>query len=314
MTAELAPARAPHWVEIVGGTFCAGSDDFYLDEAPVRSAQVADFIIGATPVTNRQFAAFVTATGYVTVAEQPLSGSQFSTISRAERAPGSLVFTKTDGPVDLQDWRQWWRWVPGANWQWPRGHDQGPNAATHLSEHPVVQVAYADALAYAEWVGGRLPTETELEYAACGGQRPRPYAWGATRDLNGHLMANTWRGTFPYRNTGANGWIGTSPVGTFPANGYGLFDCIGNVWEWTSSQYGSAPAATGCKCSPTSQPHRFRPAAEPAITQRVLKGGSHLCAPEYCLRYRPAARSPQAEDSATTHIGFRIAKDAVRAA
>lgn len=193
--------------------------------------------------------------------------------------------------------------------------------------HPVVQIAYADAQAFASWAGGRLPTEAELEFAACGGSTPDPYTWGAQRDPDGTLMANTWRGSFPYRNDGALGWRGTSPVASFPPNGYGLYDCIGNVWEWSADRYAPAHqvpgegsdlfaadpprSGGGCSCSPGA-PEPTTSAAESAmeIPQRVLKGGSHLCAPEYCLRYRPAARSPQAEDSATTHIGFRVARDA----
>lgn len=307
----LAPERGPRWIALGGGDFQAGSNDFYSDERPQRVQRVDGFLIGMTPVTNRQFAAFVSDTGYVTVAEQALSEIEFPHLTDLDRAPGSLVFSPTAGPVDLSDWQQWWRWVPGASWRQPHGAPVDEDA---LADHPVVQVAYADALAYAEWVGGRLPTEAELEYAACGGEQPAPYAWGDTRDPGGRLMANTWRGDFPYRNEGANGWVGTSPVGSFPANAYGLHDCIGNVWEWTSERYDASPSASSCACGGDSSRQEAAPqdpASTPAaqIVRRVLKGGSHLCAPEYCLRYRPAARSPQAEDSSTTHIGFRVVKD-----
>ncbi len=305
---DLAPAGGPRWVTLEGGSFIAGSDDFYPDEAPARERTVAAFQLATTPVTNRQFATFVEATGHLTVAERPLSEAEFPHLPAAERAPGSLVFTPTAGPVDLGDWRQWWRWVPGANWHHPRG--TGEEARP---DHPVVQVAYADAVAYARWAGGRLPTEDELEFAACGGNRPAPYAWGEERDPGGVLMANTWRGRFPYLNEGANGWVGTSPVGAFPANGYGLFDTIGNVWEWTGDLYDGQPDPGGCACGPDVAALRAaaqEPTATPSATRRVVKGGSHLCAPEYCLRYRPAARSPQSEDSATTHLGFRVARDA----
>lgn len=304
---SIAPAEGPSWVALDGGTFLAGSNDFYPDEAPVREQSVAAFALARTPITNRQFAAFVEATSYVTVAERPLPADEFPQLSDAERAPGSLVFTPTSGPVDLSDWQQWWRWVSGAQWRQPRGM---PTDLAAIADHPVVQIAYADALAYAEWVGGRLPTEAELEYAACGGSTPAPYAWGDSRDRDGQLMANTWRGNFPYRNEGAHGWVGTSPVGTFPANGYGLFDNIGNVWEWTSDVYGDPAPTSGCGCGGNQVRNAGGEEATPGIIpQRVLKGGSHLCAPEYCLRYRPAARTPQAEDSATTHIGFRVARD-----
>lgn len=303
MTGSLAPHAQLEWQTLEGGTFWMGSDEFYPEERPAREASVDGFALTTTPITNRQFANFVDATGYVTVAERPLPSGALPSASAVEAAPGSLVFTRTTGPVDLQDWRQWWRWVPGAHWRWPRGKDAGPSVSD-LADHPVVHIAYEDAVTYAEWVGGRLPTEVELEYAATGGSRPSPYAWGSTRDLEGRLMANTWRGSFPYLNTGANGWIGTSPVGSFPANGFGLFDCIGNVWEWTTTRYPSTRDPSGCTCSPAATPEIT---AGPA--QRVLKGGSHLCAPEYCLRYRPAARSSQVEHSATTHIGFRVARD-----
>lgn len=323
---RLRTAVHPQWVDLEGGDFVQGSDDFYPDEAPVRHAQVDAFAISATPVTNLQFAAFIEATGYVTVAEREVPGARDTpevpdprNAPASSHAPGSLVFTRTEGPVDLSDWRQWWRWVPGAQWRHPAGEGEGP-CASRIPAHPVVQIAYEDALAYASWAGGRLPVEEELEYAACGGARPAPYAWGGTRDLDGRLMANTWRGSFPYRSTGANGWIGSSPVATFPPNGYGLFDTIGNVWEWSTTLYDAAqpaissPQSSACACSPGGSPVQGGSSTQghqaSSVRRRVLKGGSHLCAPEYCLRYRPAARSPQSEDSATTHIGFRVVRDA----
>lgn len=290
--ARTAPTR-PHGagaVAIAGGTFTLGAGALYPEEQPSRRLTVADFAIEAIPVTNAQFARFVQETGYVTSAEQPTG------VDGVE--PGSLVFRATDAPVDLRDWRQWWRWVDGACWHAPRGPGSDLSGR---AEHPVTHVSYADAAAYADWAGMRLPTEYEHEYAACGGAVPAPYAWGAERDPGGRFMANTWRGRFPYLNTAEDGWETTSPVGAFPANGYGLFDMIGNVWEWTTTRYlpshaGSEPA---CACSPAPDPS--------GETLRVLKGGSHLCAPEYCLRYRPAARSAQAENTSSSHIGFRCA-------
>jgi sulfatase modifying factor 1 len=287
-------------VELPGGSFRMGSTQFYPEEAPAHTLAVAAFAIERHPVTNAQFAEFVDATGYLTVAEQPLEPSLYPGVAQADLAPGGLVFRPTSGPVDLRVWRQWWGWVPGACWRHPFGPDS--DIADRL-DHPVVQVAYPDAAAYARWAGRRLPTEAEWEYAARGGTTTT-YAWGDDVTPGGQLMANTWQGSFPYRNDGALGWIGTSPVGTFPPNGFGLVDMIGNVWEWTTTVFAAHhrldEPAKAC-CTPTG-------AADPSVNQ-TLKGGSHLCAPEYCHRYRPAARSPQSQDSATTHIGFRCVAD-----
>ena len=301
------------WVVLPGGTYLAGSDDFYPDEAPAHTQTVTSFALTRTPITNQQFFEFVEETAYVTVAERPVPASAFPQLSESERSPGSLVFTPTRGPVALSDWRQWWCWVPGANWRHPGGPETD---IQEKANHPVVQIAQPDAAAYAAWAGGRLPTESELEFAACGGETPSPFAWGSARNPSGEVLANTWYGKFPYRNEGARGWVGTSPVGAFPANGYGLCDCIGNVWEWTSTLYAPnrsellpATERDRCACGPSSAgSHDGNTNPQAGMPEFVLKGGSHLCAPEYCLRYRPAARSPQAGDSATTHIGFRIAR------
>ena len=292
-------------VALPGGSFRMGSTQFYPEEAPVHSATVAAFAVERHPVTNAQFAEFVADTGYVTVAEQAPDPALYPGAAPQDLVPGSLVFRPTSGPVDLRDWRQWWDWVPGANWRRPFGPDSG---IEDRLDHPVVQVAYPDAAAYAHWAGRRLPTEAEWEYAARGGATTT-YAWSDDVALGGQLMANTWQGRFPYRNDGALGWVGTSPVGTFPANGFGLLDMIGNVWEWTTTQFDAhhrldGPVESCCGPPGAAWPATSDLAPDPAINQ-TLKGGSHLCAPEYCLRYRPAARSPQSQDSATTHIGFR---------
>jgi formylglycine-generating enzyme required for sulfatase activity len=282
-------------VELPAGSFRMGATSFYPEEAPVHTATVDAFAVERHPVTNAQYAEFVADTGHVTVAEQPLDPALYPGAAAEDLMPGALVFRPTAGPVDLRDWRQWWDWAPDACWRHPFGPDSG---IADRMDHPAVQLAYTDASAYARWADRRLPTETEWEYAARGGATTT-YAWGDEMVPDGRLMANTWQGRFPYRNDGALGWVGTSPVGTFPTNGFGLLDMIGNVWEWTTTQYSvhhQPEAAKGC-CTPSLAP-------DPAVNQ-TLKGGSHLCAPEYCQRYRPAARSSQSQDSATTHIGFR---------
>jgi formylglycine-generating enzyme len=289
-------------LELPGGSFRMGSTKFYPEEVPVRTVAVAAFAVERHPVTNAQFAEFVDDTGYVTVAEQPLDPALYPGVAPQDLVPGALVFRPTRGPVDLRDWRQWWHWSPGASWRRPFGPDSDRWDLADRLDHPVVQVAYPDAAAYARWARRRLPTEAEWEYAARGGA-DTTYSWGDDATPNGQLMANTWQGRFPYRNDGALGWRGTSPVDTFPPNGFGLSDTIGNVWEWTTTEFSAHhrldEPAHGC-CPPVQ--------ADPTVSQ-ALKGGSHLCAPEYCHRYRPAARSPQSQDSATTHIGFRCVAD-----
>ncbi|MCB0949253.1 MAG: formylglycine-generating enzyme family protein [Mycobacterium sp.] len=287
-------------VELDGGPFRMGSTRFYPEEAPVHRVTVAPFAVERHPVTNAQFGEFVAETGYRTVAEIAPDPALFPGAAPQDLVPGALVFRQTTGPADLRDWRQWWAWMPGANWR----HPFGPGSSVEdKTEHPVVQVCYADAAAYARWAGRRLPTEAEWEFAARGGSATT-YGWGEEATPDGQLMANTWQGRFPYRNDGALGWAGTSPVGSFPPNGYGLIDMIGNVWEWTTTRFVGHHRPGG----PVDQPCCGPQAPDPAVSQ-ALKGGSHLCAPEYCHRYRPAARSPQSQDSATTHIGFRCVAD-----
>jgi len=303
-----APALTP-LVDVPAGRFRMGSEEFYPEEGPVREVAVEAFAVEQHPVTNAQFARFVEETGHVTVAEVAPDPADFPGADPAALVPGGLVFTPTPGPVPLSDWTRWWRWQPGASWR----HPGGPGTDIRGREdHPVVLVAFDDALAYARWAGRDLPTEAEFEYAARGGTDGTPYAWGDEVRPGGRLMANTWQGRFPYDNAGAEGWVGTSPVGTFPVNGYGLADMIGNVWEWTTTFFLTGTdrhAHDGACCAPSSED--LGPAARASVApgerhpRKALKGGSHLCAPEYCLRYRPAARSAQSVDSATTHIGFR---------
>jgi formylglycine-generating enzyme required for sulfatase activity len=297
-------------VWIPGGTFRMGSDRHYPEEAPVHRVTIDGFWMDRTPVTNRQFREFVRATGHVTVAERKPRAEDYPGALPHMLKAGSLVFDPPGYPVDLRDWSQWWTFRFGANWQRP----YGPGSTTRrLDDHPVVHVASEDAQAYARWAGKDLPTEAEWEFAARGGLDGAEFAWGDDLTPDGKPMANTWQGAFPFQNTGEDGYERTSPVGAYPSNGYGLHDMIGNVWEWTSDWYTPkhpADAPKAC-CIPENprggrEPDSYDP-CQPAIRipRKVLKGGSHLCAPSYCRRYRPAARHAQPVDTSTSHIGFR---------
>jgi len=295
-------------VLVPGGAFRMGSDDFYPDERPAHERTVEPFWMDRHEVTNADYARFVGDTGYVTVAERGLDPAAFPGADPADLVPGSMVFTPTDGPVDLRNWRLWWRWQPGASWR----HPFGPESTLEgRDRHPVVHVAFEDAVAYATWAGARLPTEAEHEYAARGGLDGAAYAWGDEPYPGGVPQANTWLGRFPHDNQGVGD---AAPVGSYPANGYGLFDLIGNVWEWTSDHYTPRHLRLGDRPVDAGRRANLLAAASAeqgsAIPRRVLKGGSQLCSPEYCLRFRPAARSPQAEDTGMSHIGFRCARDA----
>jgi len=284
------PHKNMTWVP--GGGFRMGSADFYPEERPVREVEVHGFWVDEHPVTVREYQRFVRATGYVTVAERPLDPARYPEADPALLYPGSLVFFPTGGPVDLRDVSQWWRYVPGASWRHPRGPG---STLDGLDQHPVTHVAAEDADAYAAWAGKELPTEAEWEFAARGGLDGAVFTWGDEPTPKGRVMANTWQGEFPWQNLKPARKRGTSPVRSFPPNGFGLFDMAGNVWEWTSDFFASPPQG-GC-CAP-GQPGTGLP-------RRVIKGGSHLCAPNYCLRYRPAARQGEAIDTSTQHLGFR---------
>ena len=283
---------------IPGGNFRMGSNDFYREERPVRGETVQGFWIDPYPVTNADFRKFVSATGYVTTCERPPEPAMYPDADPSLLVPGSSVFRKPHGPVDLRDNRAWWEYIPGADWQ----HPQGPGSSIKGGDdHPVVHVTYEDACAYAAWAGKELPVESEWEFAARGGLDGATYAWGEAFAPQGRAMANTWQGRFPWENLKLDGYEGTSPVDAFPANGYGLYDMIGNVWEWTASRFtphGGKISGKSC-CVPSE--------AGAHTARRVVKGGSHLCAPNYCLRYRPAARQGEAVDTSTCHIGFRCA-------
>jgi formylglycine-generating enzyme len=290
-------------VRIEGATFAMGSDEFYPEERPVHRVTVDGFWIDEHPVTAGDYRRFVRETGYTTVAERPLDPADYPDADPELLVPGSLVFRMTDGPVSLNDFRNWWEYVPGAFWKKPGGPGTTINGR---DRHPVVQVAYEDAETYATWAGKSLPTEAEWEYAARGGLDGARFAWGDDEVPNGKRVANTWQGEFPWRNTKEDGFEGTSPVKSYEPNGYGLYDMCGNVWEWTSDFFTlrhSDEVERPC-CVPRN-PRVTSPQLQEAIPRRVMKGGSHLCAPSYCLRYRPAARQGETVDTSTGHIGFR---------
>jgi formylglycine-generating enzyme len=300
----------PDMVRIEGGTFHMGSDHHYPEEAPVHRVTVDGFWIDRTPVTNAEFRRFVEATGYVTYAEIAPDPKDYPGALPHMLKAGSLVFTPPRQQVDLRNWRAWWNFTFGANWRRPYGHG---SSIRGLDDHPVVHVAYQDAEAYAAWAGKQLPTEAEWEYAARGGLDGKEFAWGDEFTPGERHMANTWQGDFPLENLRADGYGRTSPVTTFPANGYGLHDMIGNVWEWTTDWYSSkhTPDAAKACCIPRNprganvEDSYDNCQPDIRIPRKVLKGGSFLCAPNYCRRYRPAARHAQPVDTSTCHVGFR---------
>ena len=297
-------------VWIPGGTFRMGSDHHYPEEAPSHRVTVDGFWIDRTPVTNRQFKAFVKATGHKTFAEIAPDPKDYPGALPHMLYAGSLVFVPPRSAVDLRDWSQWWTFLKGADWR----HPYGPKSnVKRLDNHPVVHVSLSDALAYAKWAGRDLPTEAEWEFAARGGLDGAEFAWGEQFMPRGVQMANIWQGNFPLQKLNENGYKRTSPVGAFPPNGYGVCDMIGNVWEWTSDWYTpkhEADAAKPC-CIPENprggreQQSYDRCQPNIKIPRKVIKGGSHLCAPNYCRRYRPAARHAEAMDTSTSHLGFR---------
>ena len=293
---------------IQGGTFRMGSDQFYPEEKSAEDVTVTSFYIDKHEVTNAEFTQFVTATGYVTVAERSLSKDQFPDLTEDERSPGSVVFQipppNPDRDVPLLSW---WQWRPGANWQHPEGVD---SAIAGRENHPVVHIAYDDAAAYAAWAGLSLPTEAQWEYAARGGLTDKIFAWG---NQYSPKKANTWQGNFPLQNTQADGYLGTAPVGSFPPNRYGLYDMTGNVWEWTQDWYSLGHAAMSHGTNPVmADATQSLDPRDPGVEKHVVKGGSYLCAKNYCSRYRPAAREAQSPDTGTSHIGFRLVKNPSR--
>jgi formylglycine-generating enzyme required for sulfatase activity len=295
-------------VWVTGGTFLMGSDHHYREEAPAHRVTVDGFWIDRYTVTNGQFRAFVEATGHVTLAERAADAADYPGALPEMLVPASVVFRRPPHRVDLRNHYNWWTYMPGADWRHPRGPDSSMQC---LEQHPVVHVAYEDAEAYARWAGKVLPTEAEWEFAARGGLDGATYAWGEEFTPSGRIMANTWQGEFPIENLMLDGFEGTAPVGSFPPNGYGLYDMIGNVWEWTTDWYQEHSRIPDSCCAGDNprggDRERSYDPQQPSvrIPRKVMKGGSHLCAPNYCRRYRPAARMAQPVDTSTCHLGFR---------
>jgi formylglycine-generating enzyme required for sulfatase activity len=303
-------------VWIPGGSFLMGSDHHYPEEAPAHRVEIAGFWIDRAPVTNTQFQKFVKATGHQTVAERPADPALYPGARAEQLLPASIVFVPPPGPVPQGNHYSWWQYIAGANWR----HPEGPGSSIKgRDQHPVVHIAHADAEAYATWIGKQLPREAEWEWAAWGGSHKGEFVWGDELHPGGLPVANTFQGDFPHHNNRLDGYERTSPVGAFPPNGYGLVDMIGNVWEWTDSWYGPhgdpvavEPDSSGCcAAAEAASQHAAREASIDAQSQhgvmprKVVKGGSYLCAPSYCRRYRPPARMAQGIDTSTGHMGFR---------
>ncbi|MQA91222.1 MAG: SUMF1/EgtB/PvdO family nonheme iron enzyme [Gemmatimonas sp.] len=295
-------------VWIPGGIFLMGSDDHYPEEKPAHRVHVDGFWIDRYAVTNAEFARSVEATGYVTLSERPANPADYPGAKPELLEPSSVVFRAPSGPVDLRNPYNWWTYVRGANWRHPRGPE---STLEGLDDHPVVHIAWEDIVAYTKWAGKELPTEAEWEFAARGGLDGAEYAWGDELTPGGRHHCNAWQGLFPWQNLVSDGYEWTAPVGSFPPNGYGLQEMTGNVWEWTADWY-REHGAIQRSCCTLRNPRGGEESGsvdprqpDIRIPRKVMKGGSYLCAPNYCRRYRPAARMAQPVDTATCHVGFR---------
>jgi len=289
---------------VEGGSFVMGAGAQYPEETPARLTKVDSFYMSTHEVTNRQFNDFVEATGYLTVAERALEQKDFLGIPKEQLVPGSAVFVKLSEAVEATTFLNWWHFIEGASWRQPLG--PGSSISDKL-DFPVVHIAYEDAQAYAKWAGARLPTEAEFEYASRNKLEDAKYATGDSLKLNDQYMANTWQGLFPFNDSAEDGFEGLAPVGCYPRNAYGIHDLIGNVWEWTQSKY--YPRHYQHEEIPEDIRDTGYDPNQPGVSVGVIKGGSFLCAEDFCMRYRPAARHAQDTGLGTSHIGFRIVKD-----
>jgi formylglycine-generating enzyme required for sulfatase activity len=309
LRAAVSVASEKSMVHVRGGEFWMGANDPAMHDAlPQHRVLVDDFMIDATEVTNADFVKFIEATGYVTLAERVPNAADYPGVPRHLLVPGSVVFSAPSHSVSLANPGQWWRFIPGADWR----HPEGPHSSIQdRMNHPVVHIAYEDALAYANWADKRLPTEAEWEYAARGGLDRQPFVWGAEFKVETRLQANTFQGSFPTNNTAEDGYQATAPVASYPANGYGLYDMAGNVWEWTSDwydpEYYQVLAKLGVANNPQG-PERSVDPNEPGISKKVQKGGSYLCTDQYCTRYMPGSRGRGAPDTGSNHVGLRLVR------
>jgi formylglycine-generating enzyme len=301
-------------VWIPGGTFYMGCADCGMSDAlPVHLVSVDGLWMDRTPVTNAAFERFVRATSYATVAERALDPSRYPGVPPNALVPGSAVFRATSAAVALDDPLQWWTYVPGASWR----HPEGPGSSVReRADHPVVHIAFEDAAVYAAWIGKRLPTEVEFEFAARGGLDREPYAWGHELRPGGKAVANTWQGRFPARDDAADAYAGTSPVTAFPPNGYGLHDMGGNVWQWCADwyrpdTYAARAAASDIPRNPTGPERSFDP-DERDVEKRVTRGGSFLCTDQYCARYLVGSRGKAEVSSGASNLGFRLVRSLAR--
>ena len=306
------PGAAPEgMVWIPAGEFSMGTDEAgFPDTQPVHRVALKGIWMDKTEVTNAQFTKFVQATGYVTVAEKRPDPADYPGVPPEKLVAGSIVFTPPKEAVPLNNYMQWWAYVAGANWRHPEGLQSDIKGR---EQHPVVHIAYDDALAYAKWAGKRLPTEAEFEWAARGGLDRKKYAWGDDFKPDGKFRANSFQGNFPNKNTGEDGFMASAPVGSFEANAFGLFDVAGNVWEWCSDWYRDDYYKTLAEQGPLAKdpkgPATSNDPAEPGMPKRVTKGGSFLCTDQYCARYMPGGRGKEAPDTGTNHLGFRLVRD-----